>query len=221
MRQFCARSNSDIYLGREGEHKATQVIFNISGMIKKFGEGTVSLVAKRANDTVPYPCVVERSGNQVIWTVTSADTAQAGKGYCELRYVVGETVAKSDTYKTIVIDALDEPGDEVPEAYQGYVDQVLQAGSDAQLAAKQAKESASHYPFIQDDTWWVWDVEKGIFVDTGVKAVGKEGPSGKNAYEYAQEGGFTGTVEEFSVKLAELLLNADKLLIDASADETE
>lgn len=32
-----------------------------------------------------------------------------------------------------------------------------------------------------------------------------EGPAGKSAYEYAKAGGFTGTEEEFSTKLAALL----------------
>ena len=43
--------------------------------------------------------------------------------------------------------------------------------------------------------------EKGETGATG--AAGKDGADGKSAYEYAQEGGYTGTEEEFAEKLAE------------------
>ena len=48
-----------------------------------------------------------------------------------------------------------------------------------------------------------WDVDNdGNFVPEGSGSVGQQGPAGKSAYEYAIEGGYTGTEEEFSQKLA-------------------
>lgn len=48
-------------------------------------------------------------------------------------------------------------------------------------------------PYIQDGYWYI----NGV--NTNVKA---EGVNGKSAYEYAQEGGFTGTEAEFAQKIA-------------------
>lgn len=129
MRSFYVKSDNPIYLGRVGENDATQVIFDISYMVNKFGEGTVSLIAQREGDTDPYPCVIERSGNKVTWKITNADNARAGKGSCELRYMVGDTIAKSEVWETIVWESLGEHGDSVPEPYQSWVDQVLEAAS--------------------------------------------------------------------------------------------
>ena len=47
----------------------------------------------------------------------------------------------------------------------------------------------------------VWDAEKGKYV--GIPAIkGATGADGKSAYQYAVEGGFTGTETEFAAKLA-------------------
>ena len=80
-------------------------------------------------------------------------------------------------------------------------------------------------PYIKDGNWWIGDI------DTGVKAEGvdgkdgfvafeeltpgqkeelrghpgEKGDPGKSAYEYAKDGGYTGTEEEFGIRLAEIL----------------
>ena len=56
-------------------------------------------------------------------------------------------------------------------------------------------------PHIGDNgNWWIGDT------DTGTKAQGEDGDpgaNGKSAYAYAQDGGYTGTEEEFADKMAE------------------
>ena len=44
----------------------------------------------------------------------------------------------------------------------------------------------------------VWDAEQGKYI--GIPAI--KGADGKSAYQYAQEGGYTGTETEFAEKLA-------------------
>lgn len=47
------------------------------------------------------------------------------------------------------------------------------------VAAKTAAETAiTHYPKIENDTWWVWNVSTETWVDTGVKAQGEKGNPG-------------------------------------------
>lgn len=142
MRSFYAKSDSPIYLGRAGENLATQVIFNISSLIEMFGVGTVSLIAKREGDTAPYPCIIERSGNKVTWKVTNADNAKEGKGSCELRYMVGDTIVKSETWETVVWESLGTPREEAPEPYQDWIDQILDAEKRVLAAEKQILDVA-------------------------------------------------------------------------------
>ena len=154
MREFRAKKSSPIFLGLRGENNATKVIFNISDMIKTFGpNGTVSLLAKRANDDVPYPCVIEQSGTEVFWKITNADSAHVGKGSCELRYTVDDTLAKSETWRTIVMDAIGEPSEDVPEPYQDFMDQLLAAAegiknNDKKLNIDQGVENAGKLLFV-------------------------------------------------------------------------
>ena len=56
----------------------------------------------------------------------------------------------------------------------------------------------------ENGNWYVGDE------DTGKPSRGDKGPDGKSAYSYAQDGGYTGTKEEFAAKLA--AENIDKAL---------
>lgn len=56
----------------------------------------------------------------------------------------------------------------------------------------------------ENENWYVGDE------DTGKPSRGDKGPDGKSAYSYAQDGGYTGTEEEFMAKLA--AENIDKAL---------
>lgn len=107
-----------IVIGRVGENAAAQVVW--PGLLSKwrglYGEGTVQLAVRRPLDKSPYPAMCEVSGDDVTWTVSAADTAQHGTGECELSYLVGDVVAKSQTWATMILRSLtgDEPG-EPPE----------------------------------------------------------------------------------------------------------
>lgn len=165
-----AKRGDVISLGREGENLARQVVFDIYEWQEIYGDGTVQLLAQRMGDAAPYPCAIEMDGNHAVWTITSADTARPGKyGKCELSYFVGETLVKSETFVTIVLDALGEPTEEPPEPYQAWVDKVLAAGTDAEAAADRAETASVRQPTIgENGNWWVWDAAAGEYVDTGV-----------------------------------------------------
>lgn len=183
MRTIAVTGNETIRIGRAGENQAVQVIW--PGLLEKwrglYGEGTVQLAVRRPKDTAPYPAVCEVSENDVTWTVQAADTARHGIGECELTYLVGEKVAKSQTWATEIRRSLTE--DEMvepPEAQQGWVDQVLAAGSAAQEAAERAENAAVRQPYPNEETgtWWVWDAETGKYEDTGEITKGDTGDTG-------------------------------------------
>ena len=143
MQTIYAKRGEMINLGREGENLARQIVFDVYEWQEMYGDGEVQLVAQRMGDEYPYPCAIKMDGNHAVWVITRADTAVPGRyGKCELSYYVGESIVKSETYVTCVLDALGEPTENPPEAYKSWLDQVLEAGSTVETAAADAKNSA-------------------------------------------------------------------------------
>lgn len=99
-------------IGRQGENQAVRVMFSIRGLAEMYGPGEVQLIVQRPCDYCPYTVQLATDGDFAYWTVTSTDTANAGKGRCELHYYVGEAVVKSRTWMTHVAAAVIGPGPE-------------------------------------------------------------------------------------------------------------
>lgn len=132
----------EIKLGRRGENQARKVVFNVLEKWREgYGEGVASLIVQRNGDAQPYPVTVTEEDGALVWRVSSVDTAVAGEGAAELRYTVGDTIVKSQIYKTRVRETLEDSGETPPPAYQSWVDEVLQAAADAQTAATNAAKS--------------------------------------------------------------------------------
>lgn len=95
-----------IRLGRQGENLATVVVFDVSGFRTNFGDGHATLVHKRSGDKEPYPVSVAQINDNVCWIVRDGDLAKEGIGECELQWIVNKTLAKSITYKTLVLKSI-------------------------------------------------------------------------------------------------------------------
>ncbi|WP_444118083.1 hypothetical protein [Alistipes putredinis] len=161
-------------LGRRGENQARKVVFDVLGKWREgYGEGVASLIVQRNGDAQPYPVTVTEEDGALVWLVSSVDTAVAGEGAAELRYTVGDTIVKSQIYKTRVRETLEDSGETPPPAYQSWVDEVLQAAADAETAV-------SKMPYVDETTgnWFKWDATAGAFADTGVAATGPQGEVG-------------------------------------------
>lgn len=140
MKVYQARPNSGLFLGRQGENSARQIRFDVSEWERLYGVGVVQLIVQRHGEDTPYPVALSMDGSEAVWTVSSADTAISGRdGKAELQYYVGDTLAKSCTWDTLVIEALGELSEEPPEAHAGWVEQVLSVAS----AAVKAQEAAA------------------------------------------------------------------------------
>jgi hypothetical protein len=155
-----------IALGIQGEHHARKVSFAETQLWKeRFGEGRFELLHKRNGDDVPYPITLKIDDDVPYWYVTASDTAVAGVGKCELRYIVNDVVIKSCTFITDVDASLGE-GTEAPDPYKAWVDEVLEAAEDV-------KDATIHQPIIgENGNWWVWDFNASAYVDTGVSVSG-------------------------------------------------
>lgn len=292
------RPPTNIPLGRQGENLATCVIFDCSGFAQLYGDGTAELLHELKDGTV-YPVAIQQDGASVSWTVSASDTATVGAGRAELRWYVGDTLAKSAKFRTSVSSALaDSTAETPPEPQQSWVDKVLAAAqeikdgaiSDEKLAeaiaayleehpidtgldeaalaaylvengylkntdladaitqaladakasgqfdgapGKDGTDGGYYAPSVDDDGNLTWTASadnmpaviganiKGPQGDTGPQgpqgdkgdtgATGAQGPAGadgqpgsdgKSAYQYAVEGGYTGTEAEFATKLA-------------------
>ena len=164
----------EIKLGRRGENQARKVVFDVLEKWREgYGEGVASLIVQRNGDAQPYPVTVTEEDGALVWLVSSVDTAVAGEGAAELRYTVGDTIVKSQIYKTRVRETLENSGETPPPAYQSWVDEVLQAAADAETAV-------SKMPYVDEATgnWFKWDATAGAFADTGVAATGPQGEVG-------------------------------------------
>ena len=134
-------SGAILPLGRQGEHGVRQVRFDLSYLIETFGEGTAILVHQRSQDLAPYIVSAVQDGDRLEWTVMDADTAYKGFGKAEIRWTVGDDLAKTVTYKTSVQRSLTEQT-EIPEPLESWYDQMLEQIGNSQEYAEQAAQSA-------------------------------------------------------------------------------
>lgn len=171
MREISAENLRVLVLGRQGEHLAAAVAFDLSSWRRECGDGQVELLVRRPGECTPYPAAVKVCGDVARWVLTRADTGVSGAyGECELRYYAGETLRKSRIWRTYVEPALwphSPPGcppHGPPDApAQTWVDQVLMAGVQVERAAEAAAKPP--YPDGKTGTWWIW--KDGAYQDSG------------------------------------------------------
>lgn len=191
------RPHDRIPIGRQGENNARQICFDISHWQELYGaEGRVELIYQRPKDAAPYPVVIERDGSTVIWTITATDTANNGYGRAELRYYIGDTLAKSATSIITVSDALDAPAEVPDPPGQNWLDQVLEAAQRAEDAADRAEgvepgsgggsggagtdgaDGATFTPTVSEDGTLSWTNNKGLDNPAPVNIKGPKGNKG-------------------------------------------
>lgn len=137
-----AKPGDLLNLGVQGEGQARTIRFDISWWIEMYGDCTVQLLHQRAGDADPYPCDIIKNGDTAEWTITDADTDKPGNhGKYVMWFRFGNGLAKSCTGFTCVYKSLGKSVAEPPEAQQGWVDKVLQAGAEANASASAAAQS--------------------------------------------------------------------------------
>ena len=145
MPKMTVRDHGIIQLGKQGENEVLQVIWRgiVPEWEEKYGAGEFQLAVRRNQDTAPYIANIELDGGDIVWTITSAETARVGDGECELTYTVGDSIAKSQIWTITVCESLtgQEPVDP-PEPAKNWVDVVIKSSSDAKQSATESAESA-------------------------------------------------------------------------------
>ena len=133
--------------------------------------------AKKADGNILYnECSI--NGNTIVYAFTPQTTAAVGQANCEIRlYGSDSKLLVSARFALIVEDTV-------------YNDSELESKSEVTaLTALIAKSVAL-----------LSGVSGVAITDEQIEAL--RGEAGKSAYEYAKDGGYTGTEEEFSAKMA-------------------
>lgn len=140
-----------IYLGRQGENLARTIEIDVSSMLMKWPDATISLLVKRNHEDTFYLAPVVIENGILKWTITNADTEIAGIGKIEVRAIQDDAIMKSATMKICVENSLGGTETDVPDPVQTWVDTIVaasvqakQSAEDAlasELAAKEAAES--------------------------------------------------------------------------------
>lgn len=159
MRTVIVRDAMRIPLGKQGENNAVRVVWPeiAEKYAKLYGDGRFELVVVQKGKA--YPAVVNAEGADLVWDVHAADVATAAVGSLELIYYVGDTIAKSQTWETVVIASKSADGMTEPqEPQKSWVDEVLKAGASAEKASaesvnasKQSADSAVAAKLSEDN----------------------------------------------------------------------
>lgn len=133
-----------VALGFAGENLARTVEWDIGPWMETYGEGEVQLLAKRPVDKDPYPVVVTRDGNSVLWTVRKEDLWYGNElGQAQLFYLMdGQVVARSKAFRTMTREAIEGDVQECSEPERDWVEQVLQSVAAAEESAGAAGEAS-------------------------------------------------------------------------------
>lgn len=109
MRTVNVKVGSVIFLGRQGENAASNIVFDIKEFKDLYGDGTVTLLNQRNGEVTSYVCDLildENEEDHVIWSPTSFDTSKPGYGKCQLVWQVDESISKSAVWTTVVGSSL-------------------------------------------------------------------------------------------------------------------
>lgn len=154
--QVVPSAGLSIPLGVEGEHRARSIEFDCSALASDYGPGTAAVFHQREQDGDALPIAVEQDGDLVTWIVTNADTecpsgspSPIARGKVVIEWIVGETVAKTLTMKTMVVrsitTATETPPEPVAYWYAALVKAIEEAGSSGTVDPEAIAEAVQAY----------------------------------------------------------------------------
>ena len=119
--------DSRLHIGKQGENLTREITFDCAAWLDDLSGGVLSIVHQRPTDPDAYPCAdYVTTDTSLTWSINETDVAFSGLGKCELRYTIGSRIAKTKTFYTEIVNALN-PLDTPPEAYEPYIDRVIDA----------------------------------------------------------------------------------------------
>lgn len=150
MMTFTAdQSTTDLFLGRQGENLATQIIFAVPQDLQQYAAFVYVL---RNGDDTAYPAanVVVADGS-ITWTITSIETQYYGAGEVQIRFVDDETIVKTIVFRSFVSQSIDMDAGDVPDPYETWLDSLVELAAETQQAARAAKLSEDNAKTSEDN----------------------------------------------------------------------
>lgn len=176
-----------------------------------------------------------RTGNSCTAVLTKDMLPFTGKYIMQLRGISGDKVYHSDTFDCWVKYSIEPAStyDPVPSEFYQIEAKLDDKVNEAKQYAENAEIASTRMPKISsNNTWLIWDVGTGDYVDTGIKASGGEGGTegvGIVSIEYvgvdAQGGNIykinltNGTSYDFTAPKGKDGVNATITSVTASVDE--
>jgi len=183
---------------------------------------------------------LNRDGDICSVELTSKMLPFAGKYTMQLRAINGDKVKHSDTFDAWIKYSIEPAStyDPVPSEFYQIEAKLDDKVNEAKQYAENAEIASTRMPKISsNDTWLIWDVGTGDYVDTGIKATGADGKDGEDgtdgvgiaSIEYigvdAQGGNIykinltNGTSYDFTAPKGKDGVNATITSVTASVDE--
>lgn len=206
-----------IYIIREGENNVGSVVFDLTWLSQNYGSGTASVNFRRSRDKEAYTVNASQSGNVLTWTLTDADKTYNGKGKAEVKWMVGNNVAKVVPFDVYVsqsgdymgrFDATPSDGSLNPVTSNGIYDYVNAhsggGGGDLFIVKVFDAEGSGEYSFLTDadDIAAAIQARKALFVAVGGTDEGTEWWTGPYPAEGEVEPDESGSPAAFQINVA-------------------
>lgn len=201
-----------LVIGQQGEILAREFEFDISCWVGKYGPGTPQMLIRRNGDTFFYPVELTVRDSKAIWQVSESDTEKKGFGEYQLLYYAGGRLVKSIVSTFYVNPSADPSGPTPPEPQQGWVEQVLAAGTQAAESAESAAASAQNAALSQQSA------EQAAETATGAQTAAEA--AAEQAGDYAaQTTEQASTAQQSATAAAQSEANAGQSAADAAESE--
>lgn len=161
-------------IGHVRENEVTQLVFDLSAWIAKYGLGTVALSVMRQGDLVPYPVPIAIADGKATWTVSATDTAKYGRIKAQLSYMVGTKVKKTNVYTLTVKASLPEDG-RAPDGYTTWLETLQELTAETAANAESARQSAASAGLSASDAEQSMQEAQGYANDASISARNAEG----------------------------------------------
>ena len=123
-----------IILGVQGENDTHEIQIDYSDWVSEIGAGEPKIAVQRPGEEVAYYTEIDYEDGVITWKPSATDTAIDGLGFCQVVYVVGEAIAKTVTFRTVVFPSIGNgnpggPYDDILDTLEGLIEDAEQAAS--------------------------------------------------------------------------------------------
>lgn len=117
--RVCDLQNATIPLGFAGENLHRRIVFKAEEVYSEYPHAAASLTVRPPYGE-PYPAVVARDGNDVLWDVEDSDLVRSGMGELQLAFTEGDVVCRTYVGKTRIGRSI-MPTGEIPDPMDDFL----------------------------------------------------------------------------------------------------